>query len=61
MAGAGMVERPLLDRLAAALDRAEAAAAALKTGRDRAEARAAAALAAGDHAVAALDVLLAKP
>ena len=49
----------MLDRLAAALDRAEAAAAALRADRDRAAARAAAALAAGERTLAALDALLA--
>ncbi len=52
-------EAPLLDRLAAALARAETAAAALRADRDRAAAQAAAALTAGDRAVAALDALLA--
>ncbi len=58
MADAGMRERPVLDRIAAALDRAEAAAAALRDERDRAGDRAGAAIAAGDRAVAALDALL---
>ncbi len=53
-----MRERPVLDRIAAALDRAEAAAAALRDERDRAADRAGAAIAAGDRAVAALDALL---
>jgi len=47
------------ERIDAALDRAEAAAAALRADRDRAREQAAAFAAAGDRAVAALDSLLA--
>ncbi len=54
-----MNDAALHERLAAALDRAEKAAAALKAERDRARDRAEAALAAGDAAVAVLDTLLA--
>lgn len=48
----------MLERIAAALDRAEAAAAALRADRDRIDARAKLLDAAGIEAVAALDALL---
>lgn len=60
MADAMVHERQILEQIAAALDRAEAAAAALRAHRDRAEARATRLDAAGTEAVAALDALLAE-
>ncbi len=59
VADAATHERPVVDRIGAALDRAETAAVALRADRDRAMARATAALAAGDEAVAAFDALVA--
>ena len=53
-----MADAMILERIAAALDRAETAAAALRADRDRAEARARQLDAAGIEAVAALDALL---
>ena len=53
-----MADTMILERIAAALDRAEAAAAVLRADRDRAEARARHLGTAGTEAVAALDALL---
>ncbi len=55
-----MTDATMLERIAAALDRAEAAAGALRADRDRAARQAAAFASAGDNAVAALDALLAE-
>jgi len=54
-----VTDATMRERIDAALDRAEAAAAALRADRDRARGQAAAFAAAGDRAVAALDSLLA--
>lgn len=53
-----MTDETVLERIAVALDRAEAAAAALRADRDRVEVRAKLLDAAGIEAVAALDALL---
>lgn len=53
-----MADTMILERIAAALDRAEVAAAALRADRDRAKACATQLDAAGTEAVAALDALL---